>query len=225
MLRRLASCRRLSTLPAPPSAQEIAKQLDELDLFAPVMAQDRIPAAFRWPTALALLPMLAGGVSCVVCPHFSLCLPLLPKLTHATVVYTALHSSLHSGIHWGLACATPSSALESSKQFALATAVPCLVWSSLAIMSVLPYSEARWMGGLAVLSLSYAATFGLDWLYANRLGRLPAWYLPYKVWITLAALFSLVCIGYGTYRFPALTINPKSPHSVPSVHEILTQLS
>jgi len=224
MLRRLASCRQLITLPAPSSAEAIAKELDEVDLFAPVMAENRIPAAFRWPTVLSLLPLLAGGVSCVVCPHFGLLLPLLPKLTHTTVIYTALHSSMHSGIHWGLASADYKEA-ESSKWFALATAVPCIVWSSLTMLSVLPYSEARWMSGLVVLSLSYGATFGLDWLYAKRLGRLPAWYLPYKVWITFAALFSLVCLGYGTYRFPALTINPKPPHSVPSIHEILAKSS
>jgi hypothetical protein len=221
MLRRILSCRKASTLPAPPTVEAVSKQLNEEDLLAPVIAEDRIPVAFRFPSALGLLPMLAGSVCCAVCPHLGALLPLLPNITHATVMYTALHSSLHSGVHWGMACADMSQPAEFTKQYALAAAIPCILWSSLLALSVLPYSEARWIGGLAMLSVSYGATLGLDWLYTGRLGRLPVWYLPYKVWITVAALLSLTCLTYGSVRFPAVTIKPKPPHPVPSIHELV----
>lgn len=223
MLRRILSCRKVSTLPAPPTVEAIPKQLNDEDLFAPVIAEDRIPVAFRWPSSLGLLPMLAGSVCCAVCPHLGELLPLLPNITHATVIYTALHSSLHSGVHWGMACADMSQSAEFTKEYALAAAVPCFVWSSLLALSVLPYSEARWIGGLAMLSVSYGATLGLDWLYTKRLGRLPAWYFPYKVWITVAALLSLSCLTYGSLRFPKVTINPKPPHPVPSIQELVNR--
>lgn len=208
------TCRRLGYVPAPKATETTVTKLDLEDAFTPILAEKRVPTGFRWPTALSLLPMLTGSVSCAVCPHFDMLLPLLPSITQSTLVYTALHSSLYSGVHWGVGTMNPSE----NTQYALAAVVPCVLWGGLFAFSLFPYSAAQWSGGLLTTALSYLLTLGLDHLYRKQL---PAWFFPYKVWVTLLSLFSLGCLYYGTYRFPAVTLNPKPLHPVPAIHQIV----
>lgn len=209
------------------STEEMQKIFNDLNYFKPVLAEKKVPAAFRIPTVVSFLPLVGGAASCAVFPHFDLYLSLLPDITHSSVIYAALHCALFAGVHWGLAAAVYDPAVEEVQakrnriQFVAATLGPCLLWTSVCSMMLFPYSHPLYLTQLTAIGLVYFGTLTLDTLYVRDYKTAPLWYRDYKVYVTMSALVCVFAMLYGCYRFPDKTIGIAPKRSEKSPVELL----
>jgi len=236
MLRKVltTACRRFSyrateTSAPPTTPEEIRKIFNDLSYFQPVLAEKKVPVAFHLPTVLSFVPLLAGAASCTLGPHFDWWVSVLPEITHAAVMYSALHCALYAGVHWGLAAAVYDPAVEGVTaarnriQFVGATLGPCLLWTSVCSMMLFPYSHPVYLTQLSAIAMVHFGTLTADTLYVRDYKTVPLWYRSYKIYVSLGAIACIFAMAYGCYRFPQQTLGIAEKKSSKSSSELLSK--
>ena len=211
------------------STAEIQQIFNDLRYYKPILAESKIPTAFRIPTVISFVPLVVGAASCTLGPHFDLWLSALPDITHMTVIYAALHGALYAGVHWGLEAAVYDPAVEGTAavhnrmQFGAATLAPCLLWTAVCSMMLYPYSHPRYLIQLAAIAMVQFGTLTVDTLYVRDYKTVPIWYRTYKIYVSISAIACIFAMAYGCYRFPEKTIGIAGKKSDKSPSELLSK--
>jgi hypothetical protein len=101
------------------------------------------------------------------------------------VAYAAAILSFVGALHWGFAI-TQSGLTAHQRNVGLVwSVIPCLLaWAALLIQP---------LAASALLIVAFLAHYGQDWRFATQ-ARLPAWYLPLRLRLTVVAI---LCVAAG----------------------------